>query len=64
MEKEIGASIVNEKTSTNSFKFLKSSTGIKGFDEITLGGLPLNRPKLLVGAYWLWQNIYVNGVSY
>ncbi len=28
----------------------KSKTGIKGFDELTYGGLPLNRPTILVGA--------------
>jgi circadian clock protein KaiC len=28
----------------------KSRTGIKGFDELTYGGLPLNRPTILVGA--------------
>ena len=27
----------------------KSPTGIKGFDEITYGGLPKNRPTVLVG---------------
>ena len=68
MEKENGASIVNEKTSTNSFKFLKSPTGIKGFDEITLGGLPLNRPTLLVGAIgcgkiFMSMEYLINGVE-
>jgi circadian clock protein KaiC len=28
----------------------KSPTGIRGFDEITFGGLPKNRPTVLVGA--------------
>lgn len=28
----------------------KSATGIKGFDELTYGGLPLNRPTILVGS--------------
>ena len=68
MEKEIGASIVNEKAGTNSFKFLKSPTGIKGFDEITLGGLPLNRPTLLVGAIgcgktFMSMEYLINGVE-
>lgn len=31
------------------FKFPKAPTGIKGFDEITTGGLPKNRPALLAG---------------
>ena len=68
MEKENGASIVNEKTGTNSFKFFKSPTGIKGFDEITLGGLPLNRPTLLVGAIgcgktFMSMEYLINGVE-
>ena len=28
----------------------KSATGIKGFDELTYGGLPLNRPTILAGS--------------
>ncbi len=37
-------------TSTKiSYKFPKSPTGISGFDDITNGGLPLNRPTLLLG---------------
>lgn len=31
------------------FKFPKAATGIQGFDEITTGGLPKNRPALLAG---------------
>ena len=31
-------------------KLEKSPTGINGFDEITFGGLPKNRPTVLVGA--------------
>lgn len=32
-----------------TFKFPKVLTGIKGFDEITTGGLPKNRPALVAG---------------
>lgn len=32
-----------------AFKFPKVLTGIQGFDEITTGGLPKNRPALLAG---------------
>jgi circadian clock protein KaiC len=35
--------------STSNFKFPKSPTGIKGLDDITTGGLPKNRPTLLLG---------------
>ncbi len=37
------------KSKTNNFKFLKCLTGIQGFDEITSGGMPKNRPTLLLG---------------
>ncbi|RTY89830.1 circadian clock protein KaiC [Flavobacterium sp. GT3R68] len=37
------------KTKTNSFTFPKSPTGILGLDDITTGGLPKNRPTLLLG---------------
>jgi circadian clock protein KaiC len=29
---------------------IKVPTGIKGFDEITFGGIPRNRPTLIVGG--------------
>src|SRR5450759_4350700 len=38
-----------KKSYTNNFKFPKSPTGIQGLDEITNGGLPKNRPTLLLG---------------
>jgi circadian clock protein KaiC len=37
------------KSETKIFKFPKSPTGIIGLDEITEGGIPKNRPTLLVG---------------
>jgi circadian clock protein KaiC len=37
------------KSETSNFKFPKSPTGIKGLDDITTGGLPKNRPTLLLG---------------
>jgi circadian clock protein KaiC len=37
------------KSKTSNFKFPKSSTGIQGLDDITTGGLPKNRPTLLLG---------------
>jgi circadian clock protein KaiC len=40
---------VSTSTSTK-IKLEKSPTGINGFDEITFGGLPKNRPTVLVGA--------------
>ncbi len=38
-----------QKPKTSGFKFPKSPTGIKGLDDITTGGLPKNRPTLLLG---------------
>ncbi len=43
----------NDKSNTSKYiesKLEKSPTGIKGFDEITFGGIPKNRPTILVGA--------------
>ena len=37
------------KSKTKKFKFPKSPTGIQGLDEITFGGIPKNRPTLLLG---------------
>ena len=39
--------LINEKALKN---LPKSPTGIQGFDEITLGGLPAGRPTLVCGA--------------
>ena len=38
-----------QKPKTTNFKFPKLPTGIKGLDDITTGGLPKNRPTLLLG---------------
>ena len=40
--------ILNKKT-TASLKLKKAQTGINGFDEITDGGLPKNRPTIICG---------------
>ena len=42
----------SEETKAKSFKFelRKSKTGIQGLDDITYGGIPENRPTVLVGA--------------
>ena len=37
------------KSKAPIFKFPKSITGIRGLDDITVGGLPKNRPTLLLG---------------
>jgi circadian clock protein KaiC len=37
------------KSKTKDFRFPKSPTGIQGLDEITNGGIPKNRPTLLLG---------------
>jgi circadian clock protein KaiC len=41
--------ITKKKITPKSNKLLKSPTGIKGFDEITEGGLPKNRTTLVSG---------------
>ena len=41
--------IRNNKKTTASLKLKKSLTGINGFDEITEGGLPKNRPTIICG---------------
>ena len=44
----------NEKVIDKIINFdetlIKAPTGIKGFDEITFGGIPRNRPSLVVGG--------------
>ncbi len=37
-------------SSEKKFKLEKSQTGIRGLDEITFGGIPKNRPTILVGG--------------
>ena len=37
-------------SSKKKFKLEKSQTGIRGLDEITFGGIPKNRPTILVGG--------------
>src|ERR1700710_2280442 len=39
----------SDKSKASNFIFPKSLTGIQGLDEITTGGLPKNRPTLLLG---------------
>ncbi|MGZ5190316.1 MAG: circadian clock protein KaiC, partial [Flavisolibacter sp.] len=39
----------NRKTTTSNLKLRKAPTGIKGFDEITDGGLPKYRPTIICG---------------
>jgi circadian clock protein KaiC len=50
----IGNSIGNtraaKKKTNSSGRLLKSPTGIRGFDELTGGGLPLGRPTLVCGG--------------
>src|SRR5580704_4863577 len=59
-------STVSKKTT--SFKFPKSLTGIQGLDDITTGGLPKNRPTLLLGNTGCGKTIMameflVNGIT-
>jgi circadian clock protein KaiC len=68
MEKKIQNKVVDKKRSAGDYKLLKSPTGIKGFDDITFGGLPLNRPTLLVGSIgsgktFLAMEYIINGIE-
>lgn len=38
-----------DNTNTKRIELLKSKTGIQGLDDITYGGIPQNRPTLIVG---------------
>lgn len=38
------------RTKTSKFELRKSKTGIQGLDDVTYGGIPENRPTVLVGA--------------
>ena len=52
-----------KKSGTNNFIFPKSQTGIQGLDDITTGGIPKNRPTLLLGntgcgkQLWQWNSL-------
>src|SRR5450432_523373 len=55
------------QSKTTKFIFPKSLTGIQGLDDITTGGLPKNRPTLLLGNTGCGKTIMameflVNGV--
>jgi len=57
-----------KKSKISNFKFPKCPTGIKGFDDITTGGLPKNRPTLLLGNTGCGKTIMameflVNGIT-
>ncbi|MGI8636058.1 MAG: ATPase domain-containing protein, partial [Segetibacter sp.] len=43
------AKTTKEKITTKRNRLVKCPTGIKGFDEITEGGLPKNRTTLVSG---------------
>lgn len=56
------------RSKTSNFKFPKSLTGIQGLDDITTGGLPKNRPTLLLGNTGCGKTIMameflVNGIE-
>ena len=58
----------NSKSKTSNFIFPKSLTGIHGLDDITTGGLPKNRPTLLLGNTGCGKTIMameflVNGIE-
>lgn len=52
----------------NKFELVKSKTGIQGLDDITYGGIPENRPTLVVGSVGSGKTIMgmefiANGIS-
>ena len=68
METKIQNKKKDQKRTSRDFKLMKSSTGIKGFDDITFGGLPLNRPTLLVGSIgsgktFMAMEYIINGIE-
>ena len=67
MENEIITSTEATKTGTYKFDLPKSLTGIQGLDEITNGGIPENRPTIIVGGTGAGKTIMameyiVNGI--
>lgn len=67
MELEI-ATKLNKKSEYLSSTIEKTKTGICGFDEITFGGLPKNRPTLIVGGIgtgktFMSMHFLLNGVK-
>ncbi len=67
MELEI-ATKLNKKSEYLSSTIEKTKTGISGFDEITFGGLPKNRPTLIVGGIgtgktFMSMHFLLNGVK-
>lgn len=56
------------KSNSSNFIFPKSQTGIQGLDDITTGGLPKNRPTLILGNTGCGKTIMameflVNGIT-
>src|ERR1035437_3526396 len=49
MEITLNATERVDKSKTTKLELPKSLTGIEGLDDITIGGLPKNRPTLIVG---------------
>lgn len=47
-----------KKPRTSNIKFPKALTGIQGFDVITDGGIPKNRPTLLLGNTGCGKTIF------
>ena len=57
-----------KKSKTSNFKFPKSPTGIPGLDEMAHGGIPKNRPTLVLGNTGCGKTIFameflVNGIE-
>ena len=68
MESKNQDKVVDQQRYSKNYKLLKSLTGIKGFDDITCGGLPLNRPTLLVGSIgsgktFMAMEYIINGIE-
>jgi circadian clock protein KaiC len=60
--------VKGDKSKTNSFRFPKSQTGIPGLDEMTNGGIPKNRPTLVLGNTGCGKTIFameflINGIE-
>jgi circadian clock protein KaiC len=60
--------VKGDKSITNSFRFPKSQTGIPGLDEMTNGGIPKDRPTLVLGNTGCGKTIFameflINGIE-
>jgi len=57
-----------DQDNTNRFELIKAKTGIQGLDDVTYGGIPENRPTLVVGNVGTGKTVMamefiINGIT-